>query len=249
MKIPTRLSKVANYFIRSPRLYNSRVKLASAVLYKKSQKCKTATEYVTFVNNVFHDIPLRYIGWSITPSQVNKEIETLLTLLSKENIKSMLEIGTFNGGTLFLFTRIINPNAKIISLDMPGGEFGGGYTVSKMKYLTNFPQKNQRIFLIRSDSHSAASLVKTKSILKRQQLDFLFIDGDHTYEGVKKDFQMYSRLVRKGGLVAFHDICKHPPETKCDVYTFWNEIKQSYPHKEIINDSNQNWAGIGVLYF
>jgi hypothetical protein len=30
-------------------------------------------------------------------------------------------------------------------------------------------------------------------------VDFLFIDGDHTYEGVKKDFEMYSPLVRREG--------------------------------------------------
>jgi len=49
--------------------------------------------------------------------------------------------------------------------------------------------------------------------LNGEPLDFLFIDGDHTYEGVKRDFEMYSPLVRNGGIIAFHDIVKHPPET------------------------------------
>jgi predicted O-methyltransferase YrrM len=47
-------------------------------------------------------------------------------------------------------------------------------------------------------------------VLNEQNLDFLFIDGDHTYKGVKEDFEMYSPLVRKGGVIAFHDITKHP---------------------------------------
>jgi predicted O-methyltransferase YrrM len=42
--------------------------------------------------------------------------------------------------------------------------------------------------------------------LKDNKVDFLFIDADHSYEGVKKDFEMYSPLVRKGGIIAFHDI-------------------------------------------
>jgi len=42
--------------------------------------------------------------------------------------------------------------------------------------------------------------------------DFLFIDGDHTYEGVEGDFEMYSPLVRRGGIIAFHDIVPGPPE-------------------------------------
>jgi hypothetical protein len=33
----------------------------------------------------------------------------------------------------------------------------------------------------------------------------LFIDGDHRYEGVRRDFEMYSPLVGAGGLIAFHD--------------------------------------------
>jgi len=44
------------------------------------------------------------------------------------------------------------------------------------------------------------------------ELNFLFIDGDHTYEGVRKNFEMYSPLVRRGGIVAFHDIVPRPPE-------------------------------------
>lgn len=74
------------------------------------------------------------------------------------------------------------------------------------------------------------------------------MDGDHTYEGVRKDFQMYSPLVRKGGLIAFHDVCRGPPVDVGDVNKFWNEIKDSYVHQEIIDDYDQKGFGIGVLY-
>ncbi len=59
---------------------------------------------------------------------------------------------------------------------------------------------------------------------------------------------MYSPLVRKGGLIAFHDILKNPIETRCEVYLFWNEIKKSYNYQEIVNDPHQNWAGIGLIH-
>ena len=36
-------------------------------------------------------------------------------------------------------------------------------------------------------------------------LDFLFIDGDHSYESVKQDFLLYSKLLKKGSLLIFHD--------------------------------------------
>jgi cephalosporin hydroxylase len=230
-------------------LYSFRGKLAAAILNKKAGKCIRPIDYVNLCFDVFlKKNPLKYIGWPIAPVQVKQEIGMLLSILSKHTIYTMLEIGTMSGGTLFLFSRIIDSNATMISLDLPGGKFGGGYEDFKIPFFTNFAQKNQRIFLVRANSHSLASLSTVKSILKEQKLDFLFIDGDHTYEGVKMDFQMYSPLVGNGGLVAFHDICKHPLYTGCKVHEFWNEIKHAYMHQEIISNPHQKWAGIGVLY-
>jgi len=92
--------------------------------------------------------------------------------------------------------------------------------------------------------------------LRDNKVDFLFIDADHSYEGVKKDFEMYSPLVRKGGIIAFHDIIpdyytRYGIKTSSsagEVYKFWNEIKGKYEHLEIIKDRNQDGYGIGVLF-
>jgi hypothetical protein len=40
------------------------------------------------------------------------------------------------------------------------------------------------------------------------QIDFLFIDGDHSYEGVKTDFELYSSLLSDRGIIAIHDTDK-----------------------------------------
>ena len=82
-------------------------------------------------------------------------------------------------------------------------------------------------------------------------MGFLFIDGDHTYEGVKKDFEMYAPLCRKGGIIAFHDIVPGPLENVGGVPEFWNEIKGKYKHKELVRNSQQGQQGgygIGILY-
>ena len=52
------------------------------------------------------------------------------------------------------------------------------------------------------------NLKKIKEVLNNGKIDFLFIDADHSYKGVKKDFKMYSPLVRLGGIIAFRDIAK-----------------------------------------
>jgi predicted O-methyltransferase YrrM len=247
MKSPSLLNTI-DFLTDKLDLYNFRVRLASLILAKKTRKCKTPKEYINLSSNIFRHIPLKYIGWPISPIQIESELQILLNTLQKRNIHRMLEIGTAQGGTLFLFSQALSPDATIISLDLPQGMFGGGYESFKIPFYMNFAEKNQHMHLLRDDSHSPLSLSKVKSILRGQKLDFLFIDGDHTYDGVKRDYRIYAPLVCKGGLIAFHDICKHPPSLGCEVDKFWNEIKTAHSYQEIIDSPHQNWAGIGVLY-
>ncbi|MEM2465500.1 MAG: class I SAM-dependent methyltransferase [Candidatus Bathyarchaeia archaeon] len=149
-------------------------------------------------------------GVSIKPCQIEYEIAKLIELVYSIKPKVILEIGTANGGSLFLFTRVAESNATLISIDLPGGMFGGGYPRWKIPIYKAFARENQKIFLIRADSHNPATLKKLVSILGGRKIDFLSIDGDHIYKGVKKDFETYSPLVRKGGIIAFHDIVPAP---------------------------------------
>ena len=238
---------IANYLSDKLRLYNFRAELSSLILFNEAKNCKDTGEYLDLANNIFRDVPVKYLGWDIRPGQVKEEILNLLSIVQKKKVSTMLEIGTWNGGTLFLFARTVNSDAKIISLDLPGGEFGGGFEKFKIPFFSSFAQENQKIYLIRESSHLTSSLLKVESTLKGKELDFLFIDGDHSYNGVKRDFEMYSPLVRKGGLIAFHDILVNPAETRCEVHLFWNEIKESYNYNELVNDPGQKWAGIGVI--
>ena len=78
-------------------------------------------------------------------------------------------------------------------------------------------------------------------------MDVLFIDGDHSYEGVKKDFELYSLLVKKGGIIAFHDIVPGTPERE-GVVQFWDQIKPGYQHTEIVKDWRSGGWGIGIIH-
>lgn len=42
-------------------------------------------------------------------------------------------------------------------------------------------------------------------VLQDIKIDVLFIDGDHSYEGVKKDFELYSQLLTDKGIIIIHD--------------------------------------------
>ena len=60
--------------------------------------------------------------------------------------------------------------------------------------------------------------------------------------------EMYGLLVRKGGIIAFHDIVPGPSENVGGVPRFWSEIKDGYRHLEIVKDWSQGGYGIGIIY-
>lgn len=129
----------------------------------------------------------------------------LAQLLQSFAPKRSLEIGTDYGGTLFLLCSVSPPDSKIISVDLPQGPFGGGYPGRKIPLFRKFRRSSQELHLIRGDSHSPETKKRVLTILGDRLLDYLFVDGDHTYGGVELDFEMYSPLVRSGGIVVFHD--------------------------------------------
>ena len=210
-----------------------------AVLKLKSiSSAQEAIEFV-FSNSFLAEL--------IRPMQVREEIAELVKLVERLRPRTVLEIGTARGGTLFLWTRAAARDATIISIDLPGGLFGGGYPFLRSILYKNLGKDKQRIILLRRDSHDRKTLGIVRDLLGNRLLDFLFIDGDHTYEGVKMDYEMYSPLVRPGGIIAFHDIVPHPSKTRCEVSKFWNEIKTRYNYTEIVKDQTQKWAGIGII--
>jgi hypothetical protein len=131
-------------------LHEFKRKLSISILAKKGEKCRTLSEHVDLCFKVFQNVPLKYVGWSISPLQIREEIESLLTKLAKRNIRVMLEIGTAQGGTLYLFTRILNSDAEIVSLDLPEGDFVGSYPSYKKAFYASFARRNQRIFMVKA---------------------------------------------------------------------------------------------------
>jgi predicted O-methyltransferase YrrM len=185
---------------------------------------------------------------TIEPAQVRSEIASLLDLLRAEPPRGILEIGTARGGTLLLFSEVATPDAVIVSVDLPGGAFGSGYGLSRLPLLRSFARQRQHLVLLRRNSHSGSTLAKVKAKLTGRPLDFLMIDGDHTYDGARADFDMYGPLVRPGGLIALHDIVPGSHDLVGGVPRLWSELRDSHETIELVEDWDQGGFGIGVVY-
>ncbi|MBY0546256.1 MAG: class I SAM-dependent methyltransferase, partial [Candidatus Obscuribacterales bacterium] len=93
--------------------------------------------------------------------------------------------------------------------------------------------------------------------LQGQKLDLLFIDGDHGYDGVKADFEAYRQFLREGAIVAFHDIVPDYGARKGlktdkwagGVPIFWREVKNGFLSWELVENSDQDAFGIGLLEY
>ena len=180
------------------------------------------------------------------PSQISEEFCALLDILNAKRPKSVLEIGTNRGGTLYLFGRFATQDAKLVTVDLH---------IQNARSLSSFVRDQQQIVLIEGDSTYPAIIDRIKGEFPNK-VDFLFLDGDHSYTGITKDFQNYAPMVKPGGLIAFHDIVEDN-ETRYGVVTggwsggvprFWNEVKSSYKNAEFIKDRIQDGLGIGVLF-
>jgi predicted O-methyltransferase YrrM len=183
----------------------------------------------------------------IAPKQKKEEIEGLLNIVSSAKPRTILEIGTSQGGTLFLFARVASDDALLITVDLPSPPLGAGYPPWRARLYRSFAFGKQEVRFIRSNSHSAQMMSHVLGLLGARKVDLLFIDGDHSYEGVKKDFEVYSRLVAKGGIVAFHDIVPGRPEDVGGVPRFWNEVKGRYISQEFVEGVDQGGSEIGFL--
>jgi predicted O-methyltransferase YrrM len=186
----------------------------------------------------------------INETQIVSEFEELLKLYKTIQPTRVLEIGSLTGRALRHFMYYAQEGATVISLDLPVRDFcgPGDYRVQEQEhnYSVEWPkwakENKIKLYLIKGRSQSLQSLNQVKNITS--ELDFLFIDGNHMYEYVKQDYEMYSPLVRKGGIVAFHDIGLNE---EGGVYKFWNDLKKNFKHVEILH-SDKKEKGIGVLY-
>lgn len=186
-------------------------------------------------------------GWydHIKPMQDERELLDMVRVIAKHQPRVIVEIGTRSGGTLFAWVRASGAAELVISIDLPEGRFGGGYDQRRSRLYAEFAadRPRTRMVMLRADSHAAATLEATKEILAGRAIDFLFIDGDHTYGGIRGDFERYGALVASGGIIAMHDIRTSGRER--EVCTFWNELKRAHASEEIAYRADH--LGIGII--
>jgi len=205
----------------------------------------------------------KFAGYEGNP-QWRRELARLLKVLEKAPPRSVLEVGVAQGASLFAWAQVSAPDACLIGLDAfqvrTRSSVGGPQSADEVRahlLAAGAVTSSQKLFLVSGDSHSNEAKRSVLNILQGTKLDFLFIDGDHSYEGVWQDFRDYGPLVREGGLIGFHDVVPdfktrygiETPNWSGGVYKFWSEVCRHYPGVSIIDRPDQDGFGIGILSY
>jgi cephalosporin hydroxylase len=171
-------------------------------------------------------------------SQNKIELNKLLQYVSEIQVDVVLEIGVHKGYSLQVWHDAFQPEL-LIGIDNDLHEFDHEHVTKEL-------------ILLDSDSHQMETKEQVCLHLGKKQIDFMFLDGDHTYEGVKRDYELYSPLVRKGGIIALHDIALDGPTWRTagvDVQRFWNELIGSSGKKYLFFwDEIGKGTGTGLYY-
>ena len=170
-------------------------------------------------------------------AQKPAELAALLQALEEFAPKVIIEIGSDAGGTLWAWSRLPGP-PRVFGVDLPGGPYSSA----------PFPEAHGAELII-GNSHHRGTRAQLQAAMGGEdaRADMLFIDADHTYQGVSIDYHAYRPLVRAGGIIVFHDIAVHPHMPDVGVHRLWAEISERWPSTEIIRNPEDTWAGIGIL--
>ena len=189
-----------------------------------------------------------FSGRCFGPHQIEAEIVGLLTWASEIRPRTVCEIGTAQGGTTFLLGQSLPTVEHLIGVDL---------YVRRRQRLKFFSRPGQRLAFFDGSSYAPETIERFRAHLGGEKLDLLFIDGDHTFAGVARDFAAYRHFVRDGGIVVFHDIVedyltrfgRHTGRWTGDVPRFWREIKPFYESKEFVESPDQDGLGIGAIIY
>jgi len=149
-------------------------------------------------------------------------------------LKRFLEVGFSSGINNTILNKFFNFD-HIVGVDLFSSNLSGSSLVSNMLW--------KNLVLIVGDSTEKRTIDFVDNLAP---YDLIFIDANHTYEYVKKDFENYHGFLSKGGVLGFHDV-KNPDWPGMN--KFWNELKETgkYNTQEFICEGYRLQYGIGMV--
>ena len=164
--------------------------------------------------------------------QTVEEFTEYCNYLSTLSVRSALEIGVFKGRSSYLMCAILarkNPELEYKCVDI-------------FDNMDSFEEYRKVLPMLKK------CIPNTSSDFKNEKYDFVFIDGDHSYDGSIDDYNNVGQFASV--ITVFHDIYGHEYDKKNGgVVRTWEEVlertKQCNHH--VFSKYPEKWMGIGVV--
>lgn len=180
------------------------------------------------------------VGQGLLCWQYPNQFSKYLVHLSRQGIESYMEIGVRHGGTFVITIEYLSrfhPIREALGVDL-----------GRSSTLREYAEARTGVTVIQASSHDEGFKQRVRG---HEGFDLVLIDGDHTLEGCREDFE----LVRdRGRVLVFHDIVSQPTP---GVTAVWQEVKRLHgglfdfyeftdQYPEVSRESGEEFLGIGV---
>jgi O-antigen biosynthesis protein len=155
---------------------------------------------------------------------------------------TIVELGVHRGFSYYVLCQAVQQlrlDARCFAIDTwIGDEHAGFYGEDVFAEICRHNRRYDGYSrLIRSDFSDACGQFADGSI------DLLHIDGCHTYEAARRDFETWLPKLSPRGVVLFHDTAEY--ENGFGVYRLWEALRGRYPHFEFTHGHGLGIIGVG----
>ena len=146
--------------------------------------------------------------------------------------RCLVEIGVWHGATTCRLRKVMASDGILYAVDpYPVGRLG--ISMPRQIALCEVGRVlNARVEWVRETGADAARGLAAKLV---GRAEFVFIDGDHSYDGLRADWEGWSELVAPGGLIALHDSRSSPvrPIDNAGSVRFTTEVILADPRYQV----------------
>jgi len=143
------------------------------------------------------------------------EFTCLVLLLHRANSRNVFEFGTFKGISITQLALNLPADSRIYTLDLPDESLATKMAIADAEDVA-IAKESGKGSLVPNALRSRIQFLKQDSAQFDEstlagQMDFVFVDGAHNYDYVRNDSEKGWRMLRSGGIIAWHDCRKQDP--------------------------------------
>lgn len=162
------------------------------------------------------------------------EITGVVERVREREPETMVEIGTHFGGSLYVWMRALSSLKTVVSIDLQ-------FAPTVRLFETVARESKQNLSMIQGNANDPD--IRNEAVKKAgtTEFDFIYIDADHSYEGIKSHFELYRPLVSSEGIICMNCV----EDSNYGVEKFWSEIESEYDCEKV---SGEKPGVSGLVY-